>query len=197
MWSPLNGPKSPISCIFFSDVRSTGVLEYFQQQAGLRIRRGVYAPAVVLWPVGTLAAAVQLLLRGAAAPRGCPASACGKERFPASMAPPAGIPLQKRRKVSGIVGKIARHKAACFIPSSLGGPVGQSSEILKTVKRPRAGFLSSAGNAAIAAKLSHRKPDGAGRGARDRERDCLFLSRPQRHALESLQFPHDSRMLHI
>ncbi|HWH56993.1 MAG TPA: IS4 family transposase [Terriglobales bacterium] len=55
---------------------STGVLEYLQRQAGMRIRRGIYAAQVVLWlmivqrlqPVGTLASAIQLLLQGIAAP---------------------------------------------------------------------------------------------------------------------------------
>ena len=55
---------------------SVGVLEYFQEQAKLKIRRGVYCAQVVLWlmilqrlhAVGTLAAAVQLLLQGAAEP---------------------------------------------------------------------------------------------------------------------------------
>jgi hypothetical protein len=53
-----------------------GAVEYFQQQAKMRIRRGVYGAPVVLWlmmlqrlhPLGTLAAAVQLLIQGAAAP---------------------------------------------------------------------------------------------------------------------------------
>lgn len=60
----------------FQRVLSVGVLDYFQKRAGLRIRRDVYAAAVVLWlmipqrlhGVGTLATAVQLLLQGAAAP---------------------------------------------------------------------------------------------------------------------------------
>lgn len=55
---------------------SAGVLEYFQKQAGLKIRRGVYSAQVVLWlmmmqrlhKVGTLAAAVQQLIQGAAGP---------------------------------------------------------------------------------------------------------------------------------
>ena len=55
---------------------SAGVLDYFQKQAGMRIRRGIYATQVVLWlmmvqrlqAVGTLADAVQLLLQGIAAP---------------------------------------------------------------------------------------------------------------------------------
>ena len=55
---------------------STGVLEYFQQHAHMRIRRGVYSAQVVLWLMmlqrlhapGTMTAAVQLLIQGAAAP---------------------------------------------------------------------------------------------------------------------------------
>jgi hypothetical protein len=51
-------------------------VEYFQRQAKIRIRRGVYSAQVVLWlmilqrlhRVGTLAAAVQLLIQGAATP---------------------------------------------------------------------------------------------------------------------------------
>jgi hypothetical protein len=53
-----------------------GVLQYLEQQAGLRHKRGVYSVAVVLWLMmlqrldgrGTLASAVQLLLEGAAGP---------------------------------------------------------------------------------------------------------------------------------
>jgi putative transposase len=53
-----------------------GVLQYLEQQAGLRHRRGVYSAAVVLWLMmlqrlegrGTLASAVQMLLEGAAEP---------------------------------------------------------------------------------------------------------------------------------
>jgi hypothetical protein len=55
---------------------SVGVLEYLQKQAHWKVRRGVYSAQVVLWlmllqrlhAVGTLAAAVQLLLQGAADP---------------------------------------------------------------------------------------------------------------------------------
>ncbi len=53
-----------------------GVLEYFQKQVGLKLRRGIYAAQVVLWlmilerlqAAGTLASAVQLLVQGAADP---------------------------------------------------------------------------------------------------------------------------------
>jgi len=55
---------------------TVGAVEYFQRQAKMRIRRGVYGAQVVLWLMmlqrlhrtGTLAAAVQLLIQGAAAP---------------------------------------------------------------------------------------------------------------------------------
>jgi hypothetical protein len=53
-----------------------GVLQYLQEQAGLRIKRGVYQAQVVLWLMmlqrlqgrGTLASAVQSLMQGAADP---------------------------------------------------------------------------------------------------------------------------------
>ncbi len=55
---------------------SKGALEYFQQQTGHPVRRGVSSAPVVLWlmmlqrlhAVGTLSAAVQMLLQGAAGP---------------------------------------------------------------------------------------------------------------------------------
>lgn len=60
----------------YQRVLSVGVLEYLQQQAGMKVRRSVYSAQVVLWmmilqrlhSVGTLAAAVQLLIQGAADP---------------------------------------------------------------------------------------------------------------------------------
>jgi hypothetical protein len=60
----------------YQRVLSVGVLEYLQKQAGSKTRRGVYGAQVVLWlmilqrlhEVGTLAAAVQLLIQGAAGP---------------------------------------------------------------------------------------------------------------------------------
>ena len=60
----------------YQRVLSVAALEYWQEQAQVRIRRGVYAAQVVLWlmilqrlhKVGTLAAAVQLLQQGAADP---------------------------------------------------------------------------------------------------------------------------------
>jgi len=63
----------------------TGVLQYLEQQAGLRRKRGVYSVAVVLWLMmlqrlhgrGTLASAVQMLLEGAADPL---LSRCGRVR---------------------------------------------------------------------------------------------------------------------
>ena len=58
----------------YQRVVSAGVLEYLQKQTGRKFRRGVYSAQVVLWlmilqrlhQLGTLAAAVQLLLQGAA-----------------------------------------------------------------------------------------------------------------------------------
>jgi len=55
---------------------SVAAFEYFQKQVGLRIRRGIYSAQVVLWlmmiqrlhAVGTLSAAVQLLIQGVAQP---------------------------------------------------------------------------------------------------------------------------------
>lgn len=69
-------PEIPDLLHLFQRVLSLGAVDYFQQQAEVRIRRGGYAAPVVLWlmilqrlhAVGTLAAAVQLLLQGAAAP---------------------------------------------------------------------------------------------------------------------------------
>ena len=60
----------------YQRVLSIGVLEYLQKQTGMKVRRGVYSAQVVLWlmmlqrlhPLGTLAAAVQLLIQGAAGP---------------------------------------------------------------------------------------------------------------------------------
>jgi hypothetical protein len=54
----------------------SGVLQYLEQQAGWKSRRGVYSAAVVMWLMilqrlqgrRTLASAVQLLLAGAAQP---------------------------------------------------------------------------------------------------------------------------------
>jgi len=57
-------------------VMPAGVLEYLQQQAGVRARRGIYALPVVVWlmivqrlqPNGTLASSVQQLVQGVADP---------------------------------------------------------------------------------------------------------------------------------
>jgi len=70
---------SPGFSNFFSlyqQTLSASVIEYFQKQAHMRVRRGIYSASVVLWlmilqrlhGVGTLAAAVQLLIQGAADP---------------------------------------------------------------------------------------------------------------------------------
>jgi hypothetical protein len=53
-----------------------GLIEYLQKQTGMRLRRGIYGPPVVLWlmmlqrlnPRGTVVSAVQLLIEGAAGP---------------------------------------------------------------------------------------------------------------------------------
>lgn len=60
----------------YQQALSAGAIEYFQKQAQVQVRRGIYSAAVVLWlmilqrlhGVGTLAAAVQLLIQGAADP---------------------------------------------------------------------------------------------------------------------------------
>jgi hypothetical protein len=60
----------------YQTVLSAGVIEYFQKQTKIRIRRSIYSPQVVLWlmmlqrlhAAGTLSAAVQLLIQGAAEP---------------------------------------------------------------------------------------------------------------------------------
>lgn len=69
-------PGLPNILELYQRTLSVGVLEYFQKQAGVQIRRGVYSAQVVLWlmmvqrlhAVGTLAATVQLLIQGAAGP---------------------------------------------------------------------------------------------------------------------------------
>jgi hypothetical protein len=60
----------------YQQALSAGALEYFQKQAKMRIRRGIYGAQVVLWMMilqrlhtaGTLSAAVQMMLQGAADP---------------------------------------------------------------------------------------------------------------------------------
>ena len=57
-------------------VLTEGTVEYFQRQAEMKIRRGIYSAAVVIWlmilqrlhPSGTLSTAVQLLIQGAGKP---------------------------------------------------------------------------------------------------------------------------------
>lgn len=57
-------------------VVTAGLLQYMQQQIGMKVRRGVYCPRVVLWLMmlqrlhrgATLFTAVQLLMQGAAEP---------------------------------------------------------------------------------------------------------------------------------
>jgi hypothetical protein len=53
-----------------------GLIQYLQKQRGMRLRRGIYGPSVVMWlmmlqrlhPRGTVTSAVQLLIEGAAEP---------------------------------------------------------------------------------------------------------------------------------
>src|ERR1044072_5761470 len=60
----------------YQQIVCAGLIQYLQKQAGIKIRRGIYAPPVVLWlmilqrlnPRGTLTSAVQLLVQGAAEP---------------------------------------------------------------------------------------------------------------------------------
>jgi hypothetical protein len=72
----MTSPDSNSILDLYQRTVSVGVLQYLQQQAGMKIRRGVYGAQVVLWLMmlqrlqvgGTLASAVQLLIQGAAAP---------------------------------------------------------------------------------------------------------------------------------
>jgi len=72
----MSSPEFTNLLALYQQTLTAGVLEYFQKQAKLKIRRGVYCAQVVLWlmmlqrlhRVGTLSAAVQLLLQGAAGP---------------------------------------------------------------------------------------------------------------------------------
>lgn len=69
-------PGLPHILALYQRALSAGALEYFQKQVPLPIRRGVYSAQVVLWlmmlqrlhAAGTLAAAVQMLIQGAAEP---------------------------------------------------------------------------------------------------------------------------------
>lgn len=72
----MTSPGSTNLLALYQQALSVGALEYFQKQANVVIRRGVYSAQVVLWlmilqrldVVGTLAVAVQMLLQGAADP---------------------------------------------------------------------------------------------------------------------------------
>ena len=72
----MTSPKWSNLLDLYQRALTVGAVEYFQQQTKMRIRRGVYCAQVVLWlmmlqrlhTVGTLAAAVQLLIQGAATP---------------------------------------------------------------------------------------------------------------------------------
>jgi putative transposase len=58
----------------YQQIVTAGLLQYLQKQAGMKVRRGIYSARVVLWLMilqrlhagATLAAAVQLLIQGAA-----------------------------------------------------------------------------------------------------------------------------------
>ena len=60
----------------YQEIVCRGLIQYLQKQAGMRLRRGIYGPAVVLWLMmlqrlnrrGTLMSAVHLLMEGAAEP---------------------------------------------------------------------------------------------------------------------------------
>jgi len=60
----------------YQQIVCDGLIQYLQKQSGMRWRRGIYGPPVVLWlmilqrlhPRGTVMSAVQLLLAGAAEP---------------------------------------------------------------------------------------------------------------------------------
>lgn len=60
----------------YQRVVTAGLLQYLQQQNGMKVRRGIYCPQVVLWLMivqrlqrgATLATAVQWLIQGAAGP---------------------------------------------------------------------------------------------------------------------------------
>lgn len=60
----------------YQQVVTAGLLQYLQQQVGMKVRRGIYSARVVLWLMilqrlhagSTLAATVQLLIQGAAGP---------------------------------------------------------------------------------------------------------------------------------
>ena len=88
---------------------SLGVLDYFQKQAGMRIRRGIYATQVVLWlmivqrlqAAGSLADTVQLLLHGIAAPLLLNGKCVGEGRISSR----TGGYCRARQKLPGTPGK--------------------------------------------------------------------------------------------
>src|ERR1700685_1742370 len=72
----MTSPEWSSILVLYQQIVCRGWLEYLQQQAGMKLRRGIYGPAVVLWlmmlqrlhPRGTAVSAVQLLIGGAADP---------------------------------------------------------------------------------------------------------------------------------
>jgi hypothetical protein len=72
----MTSPEWSSVLALYQQIVGAGLIQYLQKQAGLRLRRGIYAPSVVLWlmivqrlnPGATLTRAVQALIEGAADP---------------------------------------------------------------------------------------------------------------------------------
>lgn len=72
----MTSPERSSILVLYQQIVCRGLIQYLQQQAGMKLRRGIYGPAVVLWlmmlqrlhPRGTVESAVQLLIEGAAEP---------------------------------------------------------------------------------------------------------------------------------
>jgi len=72
----MTSPERSNILALYQQIVCRGLIQYLQQQAGMKPRRGIYGPAVVLWlmmlqrlhPRGTVGSAVQLLIEGAAEP---------------------------------------------------------------------------------------------------------------------------------
>jgi hypothetical protein len=72
----MTSPEGSSILALYQQIVCSGLIQYLQQQAELKVRRGIYGPAVVLWLMmlqrlhqrGTILSAVQLLLAGAAEP---------------------------------------------------------------------------------------------------------------------------------
>jgi hypothetical protein len=84
-----------------------GLIQYLQKQSGMRLRRGIYGPTVVLWlmilqrlhPRGTVMSAVQLLLAGAAEPL---LADCARVRWQRISAR-TGVYCQARQKLPKLI----------------------------------------------------------------------------------------------